>query len=741
LAGTALSKDFTEMEMQEKEINLRDYLRIIDKRRYVVLTFLIVVFTLALLRTLTATPLYTAATKVLIERSDTNPLMGGYHYVSYDPEFLETQTQIIKSSAVGRKVVKLLSLDETHDAYFPAEDGAASLPGRLAGWFGQLFETARKVAGVSNPPPEAKQLGEQEQRTARIESLARMISGGIDVEPVRESRIVNISFVSPNPEFATLIANSVAEAYIEELLEMRMASAGQTIKWMKAKADEERLKLEKAEQKLQQYMRDQDIVTIEDRVAIIPQKMAELSSELTRAETARKEHEALYAKVRDASPAEAETIPAVSGNPTVQSLRDQIIKAEQHIMELSKKYGPKHPVMKRARGDLNTLRGKKAQEIRRVVRSIKNEYDLARTKEEELHALLSRTKQEATNTNEKFIQYNILKREVEANRLLYDTLVQRMKEQSVTEQKQTVDVWVVEKAAPPRAPSAPNKMRNLLLAVVIGLFGGVGLAFFLEYLDHSVKTAEDAEERLRKPVLGMVPLLKDGNTDIEKIVKEAPGSVPAENYKAIRTSVLLSSAEKPPQSILVTSMAPEDGKTATAVNLAAAIAQSEKKVLLIDADLRRPRIHRIFGLVNQRGLSSYLAGASEMKILSKSSVNNLNILTAGPVPPNPSELLSSYRMGDLLRNVLKQYDFVLLDSPPIMTVTDSLVLSKIVEGTIMVVRSGRSTYDTVARGIKSLQDLNAHLLGLVINGLDIKKRAYYYDKYYAYGYGDNGGKR
>ena len=532
-----------------------------------------------------------------------------------------------------------------------------------------------------------------------------------------------------------MITNTVAKAYIEQILDMRMKSSGYSIGWMTEKAEEEREKLEKSEAALQQYMKEANIVTLEDRVTILPQKLAELSRQLTMAQAKRKELEAIYNKVMtlNKNPGDAETLPMVADNPTLLSLNQQILKAEQYILELSKKYGPKHPLMKRAVADLGILTGKRDREIERIILSIKNDYELAKSTEENLQALLNNTKSEAVNLNERSVQYGMLKREVETNRNLYNALVTKIKEQNVTEQIQTVNVWVVEEAKVPESPSKPNKRRNLMLGIILGLFGGVGLAFFLEYLDNTVKLPEDVEERFGQPVLGIVPLVAPKDKPNDEILMTDTRAAFAESYKTIRNAVQLSAFDAPPQKILITSMSPKEGKSTTALNLSIALGQADKKTLLIDADLRRPRIHKILHLKNEKGLSTYLAGVSDMKIIQKSTRSNLFILPAGPIPPNPSELIGSKRFQTILSQLGETYDAIVIDSPPVLSVTDSLLISKVVDGAILVTRSAKTTYDTFRKGLKQLQDINAKILGVVVNAVNVKKSGYgYYDSYQYY---------
>lgn len=710
--------------MQEREIHLRDYLKVIDKRRYSVYTFFIIVFTLVLIGTLSSQPVYMASTKILIERGAPADLERTY-YLPYDPEFYETQYQLIKSVSVAERVVKMLGYDKNPDLFFSLDKRGDSFISDVLAWAGNLFSLF--VRNNEDVPEKANDKNPSEV-------IVKTISSGISVRPIKNSKIVEISYESTSPRLAATIANAAARAYMEQILEMKMNASRYTLQWMTKKAEEEKAKLERSEKALQEYMKKNDIVTLENRVTVIPQKLAELSTELVKAETKRKELEVLYRRVRKyrKHPEKAETMPAIASDPTVQSLREQILKAEQNIMELSKKYGYKHPVMKRAVSELEVLKERKTQEIQRVIDSIKNDYELALSKERDLKALLARTKSEALDLNEKFIQYGILKREVETNRQLYDALMKKIKEQSVTEKIQPVNVWIVEKAEIPESPVKPRKALNLLLGIIVGLFGGIGIAFFIEYLDNTIKSPDDAEARLGKPVLGVIPLLKEKGKTIEDIVLKEPRSSFAEDYKVLRTSLLLSSAEAPPKTVLITSTGPEEGKTVTAINLATAIAQSEYSVLLMDADLRKPRIHKIYSLRNDKGLSTYLAGGSDINIIREGPLPNLSVIPSGPIPPNPSELLGSKRMKELLETLRGSFDVIIIDSPPVLTVSDSLVMGKMTDGVLLVTRGGKTTYELSMRSIKSISDMKANLLGIVINAIDMKRGDYYYYRYYNY---------
>jgi len=725
--------------LKDREVHLRDYIRLVVKRRYTVYTFFAVVFAITLIINFSAVPVYMATTKVLIEKNEPGNLAANFYYLPYDPDFGETQYQLIKGTSVAQRVVNMLSLDRTYESFFNKDGQGLGLVGGTVGWFKGLFSVVGQVTGISGPNPlvGGKKEPTDSELAAKRDSLAKMISGSLIVAPIKNSKLVNISYMSTNPEVAALIVNSVAKAYMEDMMEMKMNSSQHAMKWMTEKAEEERTRLDRSEKALQEYMRNKDIVTLENRIAMVPEKLSEVATRIAVAETKRKEMESLYNKVKGlgANLEQAETIPAISADLTVQALRGQIMKAEQNIMEMSKKFGQKHPSMITAQSDLKVLKEKREQEIRRVIESIKNDYEMAKTNEEAFRKLASQTKSETLNLSEKFIQFGALKREAETNKQLFEAIIKKIKEQDVTQDIQTVSVWVVEKAEVPKSPASPNKTLNLMYGLLAGIFGGIGLAFFVEYLDNTVKSPDDIEEKLGAPVLGMVTLLKSKEHGAEEAIMKDPRSQFSENYKVIRTSILLSSSAGPPKNMLITSTSPGEGKTVTSVNLAMAMSQVDQSVLLIDSDLRKPRIHKIFGLDNSKGLSTYLASAPGAGITSHEVSPHLHVVTSGPIPPNPSELLGSARMQDLLAELNERFDIIIWDSAPLLTVTDSLILSKALDGTVVIARAGQTTHEMIGRGLKSLSDIEAHFLGIIINGVDLNKGDYYYH-YYSYSDGD-----
>ena len=725
--------------MQKQKVHLRDYIHVISKRKSTISVFFIITFLVIAIGTFTVRPKYMASTKVMIEKNESNPLFGGKYYNSpQDIEFIETQIEIITSKSVARRVVKNLDLGKNYQSYFPDMERSPSFLQTVAGKIRHLI-TSGSDDLVATESASAKP--GDDYKTDENDWIAEIISTNITVEPVNESKIFIISFLSENPVFSRLVANSLVKAYMEELLQHKMTSSGITVKWMTQKADEEKQKLEESEARLQKYMRDNDIVTIEDRITVVPEKLMEFSSQLSKAEARRKELYSIYSQIQEATSDNSlsiESIPVIKDDKAIQNINDEITKVQQRITELSKKYGPKHPEMISIVGEQERLREKKKDEINRVISSIKKEYELAQANEDNLHNLLEKTKSEALGLNEKFAQYQVLKREVDSDRTMYDALFSKLKEQNITEESQNVSVFIVDPAETPLVPAKPRKLLNLLLGVVLGLFGGTVLAFFMEYLDNTINMPEEAEERFGLPMLGVIDLCKfekGHEVDQEVISLHKKYTTQIENFRALRTSVLLSSPDRPPKSILVSSMMPGEGKSLVAANLAATLTLAGQRVLLIDADMRKPRQHKLFKLNNREGgLSTYLAGAGSIVELT-SPLSSLFIIPAGPLPPDPSELLSSARFKELLGQLQHKYDIIIIDSPPIISVTDSLIISSVVDGVIIVTRAAATPYNVVEKGIKSLTDVRAKILGMVVNGFNPQKYRYYYGKDYSQYYG------
>ena len=729
-------RDHEPENFEEQEIHLRDYLRIISKRKYLIFTISAIVFLATAVMTFTTTPVYTSAAQVLIERNHSSIDMESFY--RYEPEFIDTQSEIITSANVARKVVDNLELASKYRHYFIKDDGDISFIRSIKGYIVQFL---RPVVHFFKGSPESTQglaIADPALAVEPVsdeEIIANIIQYGLTVTPLKSTKIVIISYDHTDPAMARLITDATVKAYMDEMLEIKLSSSSYSVQWMTDKALVERAKLEHSERELQQFMRANDLVTVEDKLTVLPQKLGEFGRQISKAEAEKKELQDQLNQIRSAGNDlnKLESIPILASNEVLKDVRDRIYTNSQNIQELSKKYGPKHPQMIKVNDELKILNNEKRREIDRILSSITNAYDLAASKEKSMKELLAQTKGEMLDSNEKYMQYKIMKREVDSNRVMYETLQDSIKKKGVTGQTQSVNIWVMKKAEVPNWPSKPNKKRNLLLGIILGLFGGVGLAFFIEYLDNTVKGAQELEDKFGLTVLGSIEEVRDKNKHIESFIDNNPISPVAESYRLIRSGLLLSSAEHPPKTMLVTSMNAKEGKTSTTANIARILAQGGSRVLVVDCDLRRPRMHEVLGVKNEVGLSSFLSGTTEENIVKNTDDENIYIITSGPIPPSPAELLDSVKMKQLLNELSAKYDFVLIDSPPVQSVTDSLVLSQYVDGTIVVVRANKTTNEDMESGMKKLHDVRTRFLGFILNRMksqDMGKYYYGYSSYY-----------
>lgn len=722
---------------QENSKHLLDYIRILQKRKWLVLTVAAIIFLTTALFTFSKTPLYTATIQVLVEKNmEKGRLEGLASYITWDPDFKATQFELIRSFNVALRIVKNQQLDTKYKQYFlgtalPHVRGLDSIIQPVISFFSSLFDSTKKQdQGDAQATPDAG-------KKSDAEKIASIIQEALTLTPVPDTKIVEVDYTHEVPKIAQLVANGIVRAYIEETLDIKTSTTTHSLNWMTIKADEERKKLEDSERALQKYMRKNDIVTVENKLAVLPERLSQFSSQLSVAQTEEKKHAAVYRQIRSAgkNTKKLEAIPLLSNNSELQDLRGEIFAAEQNIRELSKRYGEKHPMMIKARADQRLLKKKKRTEIARVIEVAKNSYELAKTRVKDLTKMMEQTKAEMLNMNERFVQYTILNRDKEMNRTVYDALSSSIKKINVTAQAMDIRIWAVKNADLPLLPSKPDKKKELLLGLVLGLAAGVSLVFFLDYIDNTVSAGEDLEKRYGLTVLGAVEDLPRKNKNVETFIIDNPLSAFTESYRLIRSSVLLSTPDHPPRTLLITSMMQQEGKSTTTKNLAYILAQNDKKVLIMDCDMRRPRQHSMFEVDNSYGLSNYLSGNTdeqEPAMMKQVPDSLISVLPSGPIPPNPAELLGSKRMKTLLAQSVEDFDFVLLDSPPVQQVTDSLLLAGLVEGTITVLRSGKTTFDMLDSGMKKLRESQAHLLGFVLNRVTKQNAGQGYYGYYSY---------
>ena len=561
---------------------------------------------------------------------------------------------------------------------------------------------------------------------------------------------MDVSVEAKDPAMAARMANELVKAYIGQNLEIKLAATKDAVKWLGERIDEERDKVEEAENDLLRYKEKHQIITdfSSDAENITAQKLATINQQVVEAESKRVEAETRYkqALALDDDPAMLDSIPEVLANDLIKEIKSMEVSLYNRMSELSKKYGKNHPQMVAINSELADLSKRKALEARRVVNSLKNEYQLALAKEESLKKALALQKEEVLALNKKAVQYGVLKRQAESSRHMYELLIKRFKETSLTEEMKTGNIRVIDKAEMPQAPVKPKKRLNLLLAVVVGLFTGVGLAFFLEYLDNTIKTPDDVTDYLKVPYLGPVPAFSmNGNVDgipPELISIHSPKSTVSEAFRGLRTSIMFSATDKKPTVFIVTSSGPLEGKTLISSNLAVTLARSQKPVLLIDGDMRRPRVHKVFQTSHNKGLSGILVGRDVLgESILETPVKGLHLLPVGHLPPDPSELIGSRAMEKFIDGLRETFKFIVIDTPPVTAVTDAVALSRFVDGVILVSRIGVMPRQVLKNSLEQLQAVQAKILGVVLNGVSSGKDSYYYSQYYYSYYGEDRTKK
>jgi polysaccharide biosynthesis transport protein len=742
-----------EYSQTQEQIDLRDYLRVILKRRWTIIAVFAIIVITVVIHTYTTTPIYKATTRLVIEKENPN-VVSIQEVMAVDSsgtDYYQTQYKIIESRSVAREAINRLNLKDSPEFFPEPKDDMISNLKRsiretIQGW---------KESITSLLKSEKEETPESTDAYSPDSTLVSDFIARIEVSPIRNSRLLDLSFEAKNPVLAAKIVNTLARAYIDQNLEIKLKAAQEAVKWLHQRIEVERKKVEQAEQALLKYKEKHSIITdfTSDTENVTAQKLAQLNAQVVDAESIRVEAETRYRQAISlkGSLDMLDSIPEVLENELIRQIKKMEVDLFKRMSELSKKYGKNHPQMVGIEAELKTLENRKQKEINRVINSLKNKYEVAVAKEESLKAALANQKKESLDLNQKAIQYTVLNREVESARSLYDLLIKRFKETTLTEDMQTGNIRVVDRAEVPNIPFKPKKRLNLLLALIVGLVAGIGLAFFFEYLDNTIKIPEDLKQHLKIPYLGPTPLIEnkekteEGDRTMDLVCLHAPKSTASESYRGLRTNILFSSAGSAPQVILITSPGPREGKTITTANLAITMAQSGSKVIVIDCDLRRPKIHNIFGVSRERGMTNLLVGSDGIeKTVVHSQVPNLDLLPSGPLPPNPSEMLGSERMGGLLKGLKKHYDRILIDSPPITAVTDSMILSKYVDGVVVVIRAGHTVKDVARNSVNQLQAVGAHILGGVLNAVDIGKDKYYYYyyyQYYNYYYGDDGEKK
>jgi len=712
------------LDLSPREPHLYDYLLILRKHQWLIVSFLLAVVTIVSIATFRMQPVYTATARIEIDREDTHVLpfaADAYDFMSDQDAYVETQARILASETLALKTIRDSGLVPHNDMGGSSSDAITS---------GTLANHRR--------PPE---LG--------------AFLGSLSVKRVPQSRLLDVTFESTNPELGAQILNAHLNNFMEENFRSQYDASAKATAWLQDQLSELKVKVQKSEAERLAYERQHQIWELDDKQNITTQRFAELNKEFTDAQSERMKKEAIY---QFAKTGNINAVPQLRQNSGLQDLIRRRSEASAQYVDGLAQYGPNFPKIQRLQVRIKELDDSIDNEKRNIVSDLENDYNAARQREGVMNDALNDQKAEVNSMAQVMVEYNILKRIAEADKTMYDGLLTKLKEANIAAGLKSRNIRVVDPAMIPSTPTRPAKTRNIALSFLVGLVGGIGLALLREYLDNTVKTPDDVESLARLPSLAVVPAFEEENAPsrrarliggasvnghekrVELVAQHLPKSQMSEAFRALRTALLLSQADHPPQVILVTSALPREGKTTAAANLAVTLAQLGDRTLLIDADLRKPGVGRLLNMTDGKyaGLSSYLAGVSSLDLVTvpHPSIPNLVAIPTGPLPPNPADLLSSHKLADALQQLRGQFKFIVIDSPPIMAATDAVIVSVLADGVLLVVRSGETPKEAFTRARDLLVSVKCHLLGVVLNAVDSSAPDYYYSyRYYPYSYG------
>jgi succinoglycan biosynthesis transport protein ExoP len=715
-------------------VHLLDRLNAVIKHRRVAGTAFLLVVTAMMVQTYSTIPMYQTAARLQIEDERSTSVSNlGVNDPTYWQEtapYYQTQYQILTSRELARRVVRRLHL-ENH----PDFNGNAPKPRDPI----TLIRQARASASawmralVSKPSRETAPPAPSE--SALEASLVSAFLAGASARLVPDTRLMDVSYRHTDPDFAALAANTLAEEYTAQNLDLRLQNTGKTLGWVNTELEKATAKVKASEDALTQYRESNNAQSLDERQNVVVSRFNSLSETVTAKRTERQQKEALYNQVRNADPASdsADGYPLVGNNPAVVMAHAALAALKSEHATLAQNFGPDNPRIKDIEQRILGATMLLVAERRRVVDNAKNDYAAAVAQERSFTGDLERAKSDSIDLDRKSGDYRILQREHDANQAIFKSLLEQQKNLTVVANNRSNNVRLMDAAEPQRTPISPNPRKDWLTAILAGLTLAFGLAFGIEYLDDTVKTPEDVTRRLRLPLLGLVPSVAGGRVPV--LTETVPHDF-GEAFRSLRTSLVFTSGAESTRVIAVTSSQPLEGKTTTACNLAVALALGGARVLLIDADMRRPGLHKTIGLPNGLGLSNLLVGQARVReVVQRTTEPNLFVITAGRTPPNPSELLSSERMNQLITNLAHgPFDWVVIDTPPVLAVTDAVIIAQKVAGVVFVIGSEMTRRVHAERALETLQNGRARGIGVVLNRVDFDRNKYYYSRYYGYQY-------
>ncbi len=699
-----------------------EFLRIINKYKWRISGFVLAVMVVVFSILQVITPIYKSTATLLIESEKSNVVNVEEVYgVSASREYFNTQLEVIKSREVAIKTVLALKLWENPE--FSQEKEVS------------LLVKALKLVGLT--PAKIGFVDDAKVNPTDLELANAVVGkfiGRLQVQPIKNSKLITVSIESEDPVFAQKAANTLADVYISNDRDSKLKMTQDVNTWLQSRLEGLKDKLLASESALQSYREKQGIVDVNGSVqTLAAQQIGDVTQRLVEARVKRAELQSAYDQITKIKNGDYSSVPAVIKSPLVAEARSKEAIASSKLAELSQRYGNEHPKMIAAEAEYKSAKENTNMQMSVVTNGLISEFDVARSTEHALGGVLASAKGSLQTVNRSGTQLGVLERDVSTNKQIYEMFLNRAKETTSTSNLQSSVARVVDQATV-GGKVRPKESMILLIAFFLSLLTGVVAVMYLESLDNTIKGSEDAETRLGVPVLASIPLLEEKErADVAQLVKSQPNGLFTESFRTASTGVALSNLDGNNKIILVTSSVAGEGKTSVSCNLSLALAGS-KKVLLIDADMRRPKVAESFGLKgNKFGLSNLLIGqASASQCIHKIPDTQLSVLPVGLVPPNPLDLIASTKFKEMLDSVASEYDFIVIDSPPIELVSDALALSSVVDSVIYVVKAMDTPAPLVIKALSRLERTSSSILGIILNQLDFKASHKYYGEYSPY---------
>lgn len=725
--------------------NIRRYLRVVSRRRWSAMTAFLVVFTSVVVYNFTAVPVYRATARVVVEFDQYNRAVVEDVYSQW--RSLDAELAILESRWLAQRTVESLGLAKQEEPDAEPNETASDPTGTWATAWSAVRAFSSKAFGIGTPESEVVALADASTQAGEPgfvdgpfgESLAeaRHINaflGGLSVSfTTASSAVLDITYQSDDPDLSARFANTHANQYITQTLERRVEAIAGVTDWLGVRLAEQREKVDASELALAQFREQNALTTVEGASPTLT-RLNGLSGSLTQTQSKRLEQEAIYnqALALRGDPERLDQLPVMASDPTLLRRRLDLEQVQQKRADLGASLRDRHPDMVALQDEIQTLQAGLEAERNRLLESLRQEIVATQASEDGLTAALENLNAEAVTQDQKSVQFSVLMREAESARQLYDLVLERAQVTGDAQEISSVRTRVLDQALVPAGPVSPNRQQNLLRGIAGGFLLAMVVAFGLERLDNHVRSPDDVRGVLELPFLGLLPEVR--NADQSTPLVAANGLLPqfSEELRHIRTNLLFSFSGDAARSVVVSSTSPNEGKSVVASNLAVALAQTGERVLLVDADMRRPTVHKNFAIDQQPGLSNVLVGnCKPSEAIRSSDVAGLSILPAGRCPPNPSELLGSPEFKRLLNAIGERFSWIILDTPPVLAVTDACVLAHVVSGVVFVVGADRVSRPLARRAIEQIAAAHGTLVGAVLNHVEVERYSYYYSSYSA----------